>query len=104
MALPHYDTALVRKLAQNVSTRAITIGAEDGCYALGLTLEDVWAVLSDLDSPRCSFHKSMESDKRSGDFFDVYHITIAAKTIYLKFRVKMLRDGREVVVVSFKEK
>lgn len=104
MTGPHYAPSLIRKLAEGIATRAITREAEDGCYALGLTLEDVWQALCELEAPRCRFYKSMPSDRRAGDYFDVYHVTLAPHVIYLKFRVKTYRDGREVVVVSFKEK
>lgn len=104
MAGPHYAPSLVRRLAENAATRAITLEAENGCYAFGLNLEDVWQALRDLETPSCRFYKSMPSDRRADDYFDVYHVTLAPHVIYLKFRVKTYRDGREVVLVSFKEK
>lgn len=101
---PTYDPELVRRLASAVETRAITIEAEDGCYAMGFTQEDVWQALRELDTPRCRFRKTMPSTQRPGDIFDVYNVTVGRTTVYMKFRVKTLKDGQEVVVVSFKEK
>ena len=101
---PTYAPERVRHLASNVATRAITITAENDCYALNLTLEDVWQALCDLDEPRCRFHKTMRSNDRSTDIFDVYHVQCGRVVVYLKLRIKTLRSGEEVVVVSFKEK
>ena len=99
-----FDIALVRRLALSEETRFITVSAENDCYRLGLTIEDVWETLADLGSPQCSFYKSMESERRPGDWFDVYHVLLKSTIIYLKFSVKTLAEGNEIVVVSFKEK
>ncbi len=64
MAIPAYDPAVIRELASSEATRAITLTAEDGCFLLGLTLEDVWTTLRELDGPRCRFHKAMPSERK----------------------------------------
>ena len=102
MGSPVHDPARVRELASSEATRAITLSAEDGCYELGLTLEDVWTALGDLDGPNCRFYKSMPSDKRPDDFFDVYELFIGPHAIYLKFKVTDRPTGSVLGVVSFK--
>jgi hypothetical protein len=104
VADPLYPPDRVRELAANEATRAITFSAEQGCYSLGLIAEDVWEVLAELDQVRSTFYKSMESDKVPGTWFDVYHILIGLKIIYLKFRIAELRSGQQIIVVSFKER
>lgn len=101
MGSPVHDPARVRELAASEATRAITLTAEAGCYELGLTLEDVWSALVALDGPHCRFYKSMPSDKRPNDIFDVYELFIGPYAIYLKYKIT---DGpsASVVVVSFK--
>jgi len=102
MGSPAYDIQSVRELASNVATREITLSAEDGCYELGLTLGDVWAALGDLGNANCRYYKSMPSDKRPEDIFDVYELFIGPNAIYLKFKIANRQSGRVLVVVSFK--
>jgi hypothetical protein len=102
MGGPVYDPARVKELAISEATRAITLAAEDGCYQLGLTLEDVWTALAELDGPNCRFYKSMPSDKRPDDLFDVYELFMGPHAIYLKFKVTTRPRGFALVVVSFK--
>lgn len=93
---------MVRKLASGETTRAITLTAEDGCYELGLTLGDVWTALAELSGPNCRFYKSMPSDQRPDDIFDVYELFIGPHAIYLKFKIVRRPNESRVVVVSFK--
>jgi len=101
MARPAYDPELVRELASSEETRAITLSAEDACYALGLTLEDIWSVMQELGGPRCRFYKTMPSQQRPEDIFDVYDVFSGPIAIYLKFKI-VTQARRRVVVVSFK--
>jgi Motility quorum-sensing regulator, toxin of MqsA len=102
MGGPVHDPQKVQGLASNEATRAITLSAEDGCYELELTLEDVWAAMADLSGPNCRYYKSMPSDKRPEDIFDVYEVFIGAHAIYLKFKIVNRSSGSVLVVVSFK--
>jgi len=101
---PAYPTELIARLAADEDCRAIVLTARRDCLVLGLSIEDVWVVLQDLDGPACHFYKTMVSEKRPEDIFDVYDVFIDNLPIYLKFKVTTGPSGRQhvVVVVSFK--
>jgi len=80
----------------------VTHSAEDGCYSLGLVVGDIWAAMAELDQPRCEFYKQLPSDDRPGEVFDVYHVLVGLVIVYLKFKIKKMKNGQDVVVVSFK--
>jgi hypothetical protein len=102
MGGPVHDPAQVRELALNEATRGITLAAEDGCWELGLTLEDVWTAVAALDGPNCRFYKSMPSEKNTAELFDVYDVFVGPHAIYLKYKVVTRRAGSILIVVSFK--
>jgi hypothetical protein len=101
---PTYDPTLVAVLAADERTRAITIRARNDCAGMGLTTDAVWNALQDLHGAGCRFHKSMPSDDRPEDLFDVYDVFVEQLPVYLKFKItsEAAGDNRIVVVVSFK--
>ncbi len=82
------------------TTRALrmTRTAQNACFALGLSLQDVVAVVQSMK--RSHFYKSMTSHDDHSVWQDVYHVPWGGFVLYVKLTVDSL--GR--LILSLKEK
>jgi len=95
---PHYDLAAVQRQAAALGVRAFTKSALDGGRKLGLTTDDMLAVIASLT--RAHFYKAMTTFADPRIWQDVYHApTPIRKDAYIKIT---LRDTAPVI--QFKER
>jgi hypothetical protein len=93
---PSYDLGLIKGLMKDGSW-IVTVPAMDTAIELGFDEEDVYdCIVNYLDETH--FYKTMESEKKTGLFQDVYHITYQMERLYVKLQVNV-----NAVVVSFKQ-
>ena len=92
---PHCQLQVMKTLvtAQKVRT---TYAAREGATALGLSFDDMLAVLLALTN--ADFYKSMTTHANHQVWQDVYRPTTSAGDVYLKLTVI-----DDVLIVSFKE-
>jgi motility quorum-sensing regulator/GCU-specific mRNA interferase toxin len=76
----------------------MTISARNSAFALGLTLNDVVALIQGLT--RTHFYKSMTSHANHTIWQDVYHTAYQGVVLYVKFTI----DAEGHIVISLKEK
>jgi len=95
---PHYALAAIKVEVERLGVAAFTKSALDGGRALGLTSDEMLAVIAALS--RRDFYKSMTTFADHRVWQDVYHAeTPAERTAYIKVT---LRGGAPVI--QFKEK
>ena len=94
---PTHDlTQFQTAMAQNLLTTRV---AADSAQALGFSVVGVKAV---LDSMRPTmFYKTMLSDKRPGQWQDVYHVPSTVGVLYVKFTNEGVKEFK---LLSFKKK
>lgn len=76
----------------------MTRTAQDCCFALGLSLQDVVEVVQSMR--RSQFYKSMTSHADPRVWQDAYHVPWAGLELYVKLTV----DDRGRLILSLKEK
>lgn len=95
---PHYDLGVVQRELSTVGALRITKSATACAEALGLTLQDVVAIIQRIT--REHFYKSMTSKWSSAVWQDVYHVPHDGFVLY----VKLTKDAEGYLVISIKEK
>ncbi len=93
---PHCKLPVVKALVAEGRIKA-TLSALSGAAALGLSFDDLAAVVMPLTMK--DFHKSMTTYVDHRVWQDVYRPKTSAGEVYLKLTVT-----EEVVVISFKER
>jgi len=95
---PTYDLEGFRQEFCTVRALRMTRTAQDCCFDLGLSLQDVVNVVQSMR--RSHFYKSMTSIADSRVWQDVYHVPWGSLDLYVKLTVDEL--GR--LILSLKEK
>ena len=94
---PTYDLGAIQASAD--SSMEFTISALQGAAGMGMTRDDMIAVIKGLS--RSDFYKSMTTYHNHRVWMDVYHGRASGYDIYIKF----VQDTvAEFVCTSFKEK
>ncbi|MBP1127907.1 MULTISPECIES: type II toxin-antitoxin system MqsR family toxin [Pseudomonas] len=96
---PHYDLAVIKADVRRLGRKAFTRTAEECGEALGYSIEDMQAVIYELQN--WMLYKSMTTYGDHRVWQDVYHTHSTGTQIYIK--VTYRTNGRPPVV-SFKEK
>jgi motility quorum-sensing regulator/GCU-specific mRNA interferase toxin len=95
---PHDDLAKIQQLVVRLGVAAFTKTALDGGREMGLTTDEMLAVVAALTN-RC-FYKSMTTYHDHRVWQDVYHaMTTLGKEAYIKITMRDLAP-----VIQFKEK
>ena len=95
---PHYDLDAIKALVVQLGVAAFTKSAMDGGRAMGLTTDEMLAVIAGMK--RGDLYKSMTTLHDHKVWQDVYHVmTPVAKVAYIKVT---MREGAPVI--QFKEK
>lgn len=95
---PHYDLGSIKTTFTSVASLRITKTATTFAEKLGITLDEVVAIIQGMT--REQFYKSMTSEWDSRIWQDVYHVLVGNTTLYVKFTT----DAEGYLVLSFKEK
>jgi hypothetical protein len=101
---------LVAQLSRDAEARVIKDeAARTMVEELDLRIDDLWEILQKLDSPDCTFFKSMPGKYVKAGDLDVYYVRHpnVATDIYLKLGITRIPAGtlnQVVVVYSFKKK
>lgn len=95
---PHYSLDTIKATFCDADALRITKTALTCAEALGLTLEDIVAIIQGIT--REQFFKSMTSLASSAVWQDVYHVPHGGIVLYVKFTT----DAEGYLVISFKEK
>lgn len=95
--VPHYDLAATQVVVARLKTAAFTKTALDNGRNMGLTTDEMLAVIASLT--RRNFYKSMTTTQDHTVWQDVYHAPTPAVDAYIKLT---LRD--HAPVIQFKEK
>src|SRR5262249_24556571 len=95
---PTYDLATLKAAFSNPNELRMTLTARQGAFALGLTSEDIVAIIQSLE--RAHFDKSMTTYASAQLWQDVYKAPWAGTRLYIKFSLNAA--GKELLV-SFKE-
>jgi motility quorum-sensing regulator/GCU-specific mRNA interferase toxin len=94
---PHHDLSAIQTLVVELGMEAFTKSALDGGLDMGLTDEEMLAVIASLDSS--CFYKSMTTYRNHKEWQDVYHaVTPGQRIAYIKIALRDL-----ALVISFKE-
>jgi hypothetical protein len=97
---PTYDLRQLQWLVgQGELSRVISYVAAQGANELDFSREDIVEAILSLEETH--FYKSMESERISGLWQDVYHLWYRGVHLYVKLQVDM--KGR-AVVIQFKRK
>jgi hypothetical protein len=95
---PTYDLQLLQQLVgQGELSCTMTRAAKAGAALLGLNEEEIVEAVLLLTTGH--FYKSMESEKLSGLWQDVYHLRFRGEWLYIKLQ---LGSNGHAVVVQFK--
>lgn len=94
---PHYDLKAIQGQMANIDAMNLTMTARHGIKAVGMSLEDVLAVVKRLSMK--NFYKAMTVHVDSRVWQDVYHAEWRGKALYIKFQRQ-----EEYFIVSFKER
>lgn len=94
-SVPHCKLSVVKALIDSGQVRT-TKSAREGATALGLSFDDMLAVVMSLTTT--DFYKSMTTHADHKIWQDVYRPTTNAGEVYLKLTVV-----DDVLIVSFKE-
>lgn len=94
-ATPHCKLTVVKDLVKAGQVRT-TKAAREGGASLGLTFDDMLAVILELSAT--DFYKSMTTHADHRVWQDVYQPTTSVGAVYLKLTVI-----DDVLIVSFKE-
>ena len=96
--IPHYDLSQVQRAVDRLGAAAFTKTALDGGREMGLTTDEMLAVIANLT--RRNFYKSMTTYADHRIWQDVYHAaTPVGKEAYIKITMRDLAP-----VIQFKEK
>lgn len=96
---PHYDLAMIKEDVRRLGGKAFTSNAKEGGRVLGLSLEEMRAVVFELQTKM--LYKSMTTYNDHRVWQDVYHINTFGLEIYIKVTY---RPQGGSPVISFKEK
>lgn len=97
---PHHELARVQAKFASVETLEITGKASRDAQALGYSLEDIVAVVQDLEPQDFVKSETAHNPPNSKVWHDTYKIPFDGMELYLKFAGETLID---VVLTSFKE-
>ncbi len=95
--VPHYDLVAIQVVVTGQKSAAFTKTALDNGRNMGLTTDEMLAVIASLT--RQTFYKSMTTLQDHTVWQDVYHAPTPAADAYIKLT---LRD--HALVIQFKEK
>lgn len=95
---PHYDLGSIKAAFTTPPSLRITKAALTTAEVLGLTLDDIVALVQTIS--RDHFYKSMTSLADHRIWQDVYHAHVGDLVLYVKFTT----DSEGYLVVSLKEK
>jgi len=96
--IPQYDLSQVQRAVDRLGAAAFTKTALDGGREMGLTTDEMLAVIANLT--RRNFYKSMTTYADHRIWQDVYHAaTPVGKEAYIKITMRDLAP-----VIQFKEK
>jgi motility quorum-sensing regulator/GCU-specific mRNA interferase toxin len=96
--LPHYSLDSIKATLKDVASLRMTRTSQNNAFDLGLSLDDVVALIQGIT--RELFYKSMTSGSDHRIWQDVYHVPHGDLTLYVKFTT----DDEGYFVISFKEK
>lgn len=96
---PHFPLQEIIQLASNTESVVFTTVARKGAAALGMTIDDVFSVLTALTMR--DFYKSMTSYADHTSWQDVYHSAYRGTPLYLKLTII---PERNLLIVSFKRR
>lgn len=95
---PHYDLAGVQAQVARLGAAAFTKTAMDGGREMGLTTDEMLAVIASLT--RREFYKSVTTVANSRVWQDVYHAPTPMKRVaYIKITLRL-----SAPVIQFKER
>ena len=97
---PHHDLAKVQAKFASVETLEITGKATRDAQALGYSLEDIVAVVRDLEAGDFVKSETAHNPPNSKVWHDTYKVPYDGMELYLKFAGETLID---VILTSFKE-
>ena len=97
---PHHDLAKVQAKFASVETLEITGKATRDAQALGYSLEDIGAVVRDLEARDFVKSETAHNPPNSKVWHDTYKVPYDGMELYLKFAGETLID---VILTSFKE-
>ena len=93
---PHYDLKAILAQMICVESMNLTLSAQQGIRAAGMTRNEALEVVSKLSVT--DFYKSMTTHQNNRIWQDVYHTKWRDKPLYVKFQ-----QAGEYFVISFKE-
>lgn len=93
---PHYDLKAVLAQMNRIENMNLTLSAQQGIRAAGMTRNDALEVITQLSVT--NFYKSMTTHQSHRVWQDVYHAEWREKLLYVKFQ-----QAGEYFVISFKE-
>ena len=93
---PHYDLKAILAQMICVESMNLTLSAQQGIRAAGMTRNEALEVVSKLSVT--DFYKSMTTHQSNRIWQDVYHAKWRDKPLYVKFQ-----QAGEYFVISFKE-
>ena len=93
---PHYDLKAILAQMICVESMNLTMSAQKGLRAAGMTRSEALEVVSKLSV--ADFYKSMTTHQSNRIWQDVYHAKWREKSLYVKFQ-----QAGEYFVISFKE-
>lgn len=93
---PHHDLTAILAQMISVESMNLTLSAQQGIRAAGMTRNEALEVVSKLSIT--DFYKSMTTHQNNKIWQDVYHAKWREKTFYVKFQ-----QVGEYFVISFKE-
>lgn len=93
---PHYDLKAIIAQMMCVENMNLTLSAQRGIRAAGMTRDEALEVIRDLSA--ANFYKSMTTHQNHRIWQDVYHAKWREKFLYVKFQ-----QAGEYFVISFKE-
>lgn len=96
--LPHYSLDSIKATLSDVASLRMTRTSQNNAFRLGLTLDQVVALIQSIT--REQFYKSMTSENDHRIWHDVYHVPLGDEVLYVKFTT----DDEGYFVISFKEK
>ena len=97
---PHHELAAVQAKFASVETLEITGKATRDAQALGYSLEDIVAVVRDLEARDFVKSETAHNPPNSKVWHDTYKVPYDGMELYLKFAGETLID---VILTSFKE-
>ncbi|MBK5273677.1 MAG: type II toxin-antitoxin system MqsR family toxin [Desulfuromonadales bacterium] len=96
---PHFPLQEIIRLASTMESVVFTTIARQGAAALGMTVDDMFSVLTALTMG--DFYKSMTSYADHTSWQDVYRPVFRGTPLYLKLTII---PERNLLIVSFKRR